>query len=64
MQGSWADNDSSLFTLITLSHVSADGLKHKGASVSLFKGLNFTRTKQSEETFDLSDKTKELCLNN
>lgn len=37
MQGSRADNDSSLFTLIIPSPVSADGWKHKGASVSLFK---------------------------
>lgn len=37
MQGSWTDNDGSLFALITLSCVSADGWKHKGASVTLFK---------------------------
>lgn len=57
----YPDNDSSLFTLITQSHVSADGWKQKGASVGLFKVWTL-RTKQNEEVLNLLDKTAELCL--
>lgn len=61
MQGSWPDNDSSLFTMISKRSVSADVWMHKRSLSEFVLGLNFTGTKQDEEIHDLSDKT-ELCL--
>lgn len=63
MQGSWPDNDSSLFTLISKRSVSADVWMHKRSLSDFVLGLNFAGTKQDEGTHDLSGKT-ELCLYN
>lgn len=54
--GSWADNVGSLFTLITPSLVSADGWKHKGASVCLRSEL-YQKQSRMRRPSDPSDKT-------